>query len=297
MSVSAPHADHSERKPRSQWGPWALAMAFLLKCGRKTQLKVRRLGEILVFLAFGRAAELLDRLQLIFREIVFALDDIGLAEIFAHLRIFGSSATDLDNTDALLGASQFAGRVAAIVQGARRIGILQHVEHLQRLLIALGLGEREGVFGKSGIGQHPAVFSRRIFAFADPRPCLFRRWSGRSGRWDDEADPLAIAHSPSSPPPPPPFPPPSFPPPRGCVAPPAERTPNRVENENSVQQREGKSVILFMIELEEKRPSLEPFPVGMGSPVNTSATKLFAHDVPRVVAENFSHPREAINET
>jgi hypothetical protein len=46
------------------------------------------LGQILVILAF-LSAQLLDRRQLVLGEIKFALDDIGFAEIFAHLRIGG----------------------------------------------------------------------------------------------------------------------------------------------------------------------------------------------------------------
>src|ERR1700758_1852563 len=59
----------------------------------RPQLKVRRggdrRGQVFVFLAFGRAAELLDRRQLVLREIDLALNDIGLAEVFPHLGVLG----------------------------------------------------------------------------------------------------------------------------------------------------------------------------------------------------------------
>src|ERR1700683_301718 len=78
------------RDPSGAHGHWPW---LLLECGRKTQLKVRRRGDrrgqIFVFLAFGRAAELLDRRQLVLREIDLALDDVGLAEVFPHLGVLG----------------------------------------------------------------------------------------------------------------------------------------------------------------------------------------------------------------
>ena len=43
--------------------------------------------EVFVFLAFVRAADLGDRLQLVAREVVLALNHVGFAEILAHLRV------------------------------------------------------------------------------------------------------------------------------------------------------------------------------------------------------------------
>src|ERR1700722_14876728 len=60
---------------------------------RRLRLKsvrgLQSVGEILVILAVCRSAELLDRRQLVLGEVVFALDDIGFAQILAHLRIVG----------------------------------------------------------------------------------------------------------------------------------------------------------------------------------------------------------------
>ena len=49
---------------------------------------LKGLGQVLVIFA-SLPAQLLDRRQLILGEIELALDDVGFAEIFAHLRIGG----------------------------------------------------------------------------------------------------------------------------------------------------------------------------------------------------------------
>ena len=69
----------------------ALNRVFPLDREHKRLKRVRLLkglGQILVIFA-SLSAQLLDRRQLILGEIELALDDVGFAEIFAHLRIGG----------------------------------------------------------------------------------------------------------------------------------------------------------------------------------------------------------------
>src|SRR5271157_2214951 len=117
------------------------------------QLKSVRLiesvGEILVVFALLRSAELLDRRQLILGEVEFTLSDIGLAKILAHLRIVRVESDRLQIVAyPFLRPPKFAGRIAAIVEGARGIRVVQEVEHVDRLLKALRLGQCEGIFGQ-----------------------------------------------------------------------------------------------------------------------------------------------------
>src|SRR3984957_3576614 len=119
---------------------------------------VERLGEVAIILAVLRAAELLDRRQLLLCEIELALDHIGLAEILAHLRILRIERARLDIiANPLVGSPELAGRVAAVVERAWRVGVVEQIEHVERLLEAVGLSERIGVFGELGVGKHAAV--------------------------------------------------------------------------------------------------------------------------------------------
>src|SRR5579863_9177125 len=132
----------------------ANAGARLKKSGSKRVRLRQRLGQILVIFAV-LAAKLPDRRQLVLGEIVLALDDIGFAEVFAHLRIGGIERDRLEIvTDSLVGAPELAGRVAAVIERARGVGVVQKVEHVDRFLVTIGLGERISVFGELGIGQH-----------------------------------------------------------------------------------------------------------------------------------------------
>jgi hypothetical protein len=47
--------------------------------------------------------------------------------------------------------------LAALIERPRCVGVLERVEHVDRLLIAVGLGEPEGIFGEFGIKQNAAV--------------------------------------------------------------------------------------------------------------------------------------------
>src|SRR5271166_1829831 len=119
---------------------------------------IQRLGEFAVILAVRRTADLLDRGQLIFGEVELAFDHIGFAEILAHLRIVGIKGDGLEIIgDPFVGAPELAGRIAAIVEGARRVRIVERVEHVDRFLEAVGLRQRIGVFGELPIGKNAAV--------------------------------------------------------------------------------------------------------------------------------------------
>src|ERR1700722_4381721 len=84
----------------------------------------QRVGKILVILAVF-TAKLLDRRQLLFGEIVFALDDIGFPKVLAHLRAIGIERDRLEIiANSLVGASKLAGRVAAIVERAGSIRVV-----------------------------------------------------------------------------------------------------------------------------------------------------------------------------
>ena len=89
-----------------------------------------------------------------------ALQRIGFAEILAHLRVIRIHRHRLQIVaDAFVGAAEFARRVAAIIEGARRVGILEQIERLQRLLVAfVGLVEREGVLDDLRRPQEAAKF-------------------------------------------------------------------------------------------------------------------------------------------
>ncbi len=87
-----------------------------------------------------------------------SLNDIRLAKIFAHLGEIGIERDGLQIiANPFVGASKFAGSIAALIERPRRVGVLERVEHVDRLLIAVGLGEPEGIFGEFGIKQNAAV--------------------------------------------------------------------------------------------------------------------------------------------
>ena len=73
----------------------------------------------------------------------------------AHLKLVVVRLTVFRH--AFVGASKFAGSIAALIERPRRVGVLERVEHVDRLLIAVGLGEPEGIFGEFGIKQNAAV--------------------------------------------------------------------------------------------------------------------------------------------
>ena len=85
----------------------------------------QRAGQILVILAV-LTAKLLDRGQLLFGEIVLALDDIGSPTVLTHLGVIGIERD----------------RVAAIVERAGSIRVGREVERVDRFLIPVSLGER-----------------------------------------------------------------------------------------------------------------------------------------------------------
>src|SRR5579863_9503973 len=122
---------------------------------RSKRVRLRqRLGQILVIFAV-LATKLPDRRQLVLGEIVLALDDIGFSKILAHLRVSGVERDRLEIVaNSLVGAPELAGRVAAVIERARGVGVVQKVEHVDRFLVTIGLGERISVFGELGIGQH-----------------------------------------------------------------------------------------------------------------------------------------------
>ena len=138
---------------------------------------IQGLGQIAIILAVFRAAELLDRRQLILGEVELALDDIGFAEILAHLGIIRIEGDRLQVVvDPLVRAPELAGGVAAVVQRARRVGVVERVEDVERLLVALGLGKRIGVFGqfRDRAGRRCASSGTCDFSHSIPGPD--RRW-------------------------------------------------------------------------------------------------------------------------
>ena len=121
-------------------------------------------------------------------EIVLALDDIGFAEIFAHLRIVGIERDRFQViADALVGVAELAGRVAAIVERARRVRVVQQVEHVDRFLISVGLGERVGVFGEFGIRQDAAAPDEALLMLRVPDHA---RRAGREVGLSSSCEPL-----------------------------------------------------------------------------------------------------------
>jgi hypothetical protein len=68
-----------------------------------------------------------------FGEFVLALDDIDLPKVLAHLRVSRIQRDRLKIVaNSFVGSSQLAGRIAAVVEGARGIGIFQEVELVDR---------------------------------------------------------------------------------------------------------------------------------------------------------------------
>src|ERR1700691_5348701 len=125
--------------------------------GLKRVRLCQRAGQVLVILAV-LTAKLLDRRQLLFGEILLALDDIGFAKVLAHLRVIGIERDRLEViANPLVGASELAGRVAAIVERARAIRVAQEVEHVDRFLIPVSLGECISVFRHLGVRQDVAA--------------------------------------------------------------------------------------------------------------------------------------------
>jgi hypothetical protein len=91
-------------------------------------------------------------------ELIVALDDIALPKILAHLRGVGIESNRLEIvSNPFVGVSQLAGRITAIVERARSVRIVQKIEDTDRFLIAVGLGERIGVFSEIRVWQHAAV--------------------------------------------------------------------------------------------------------------------------------------------
>src|ERR1700736_6220766 len=90
---------------------------------------VDHLREILIILAIG-AAEALDRRQLLLGEVDLALEHIGFAEIFAYLGVARIERDRLQIIgDAFIGPAELACRIAAIVEGSWRIGVLEQIEN------------------------------------------------------------------------------------------------------------------------------------------------------------------------
>ncbi len=84
-----------------------------------------RLGELAVIFAM-RAADLPDRRQLVLGGIELPLDHIRLTEILTHLRIGWIERHGLEViANPLVGAAELARCVAAIVEGARRVWIVE----------------------------------------------------------------------------------------------------------------------------------------------------------------------------
>src|SRR5271166_3926086 len=162
-------------------------------------------GKILEIFARLRPAELLDRRQLILGEIVLALDHIGFAEVLAHLRVGRVESDRLQVVaDSFVRPSKLARRITAVVERARRIGVVERVEHVERFLVSLGLGERIGVFGEFGIGQNAGVFLQTLVPFRTPDLARsacgeVRRGEGAEGlRLAGSIEPPASAPTPRS---------------------------------------------------------------------------------------------------
>ena len=72
----------------------------------------------------------------------------------SHIKSFNSSGMvaikdrEVTPVSPLVRPAKLARRVAAIVEGARRVRVIEHVEYVDRLLVPVGLGERIGVFGE-----------------------------------------------------------------------------------------------------------------------------------------------------
>src|SRR6202042_2343539 len=125
--------------------------------GLKRVRLCQRAGQILVILAV-LTAKFLDRGQLLFGEIVLALDDIGFAKVLAHLRVIGIERNRLEVVaNPFVGASKLAGRVAAIVERAGSIRVVQKVEHVDGFLVPVSLSERISVFRHLGVRQDVAA--------------------------------------------------------------------------------------------------------------------------------------------
>ena len=110
---------------------------------------------------------------MILGKVEFPLDDIGFAEILAHLRIVRIEGDGLEIVaDPFVRAAEFARRITAIVEGAGGIGIVENVEDVDRLLVPVGLGEREAYSVRSGSDKTPLCLSRHLCVF------LSQTWPG-----------------------------------------------------------------------------------------------------------------------
>ena len=108
---------------------------------------------MLVLLAAG-AADPLDDAQLGLGAAHVALCDISLAEILAHLRVAGRQRDRFQViADALVEPAELPRRIAAIIERLGGIRVAQQVERRERLVIALGLGERVSVVAQDLVRQ------------------------------------------------------------------------------------------------------------------------------------------------
>lgn len=130
---------------------------------------LQRFSEIFVVLALFRSPEPFDGCELIFSEIEIALDDLCLAKIFTHLRVVRIERDGLQViSDPFVGATELTLRITATIERARGVRVLQCVEDVESLLVALRLRERIGIFGEFGVRENAAVSLKALVLLPVP---------------------------------------------------------------------------------------------------------------------------------
>ena len=159
------------RAPSSDLSPAAAAQfGGRLRDGRFSDIRGVGDGHCEMFVGLASSpADPLDRPQLGLGAREVAFEEIGLAEVFADLRIVRIERHRFQIVaDPLVDPSHFARRIAAVIEGDRGIRVFQQVEHVKRLAVASGLDQRVGVVGQRLIGQHPVLGLDTLLAPAVP---------------------------------------------------------------------------------------------------------------------------------
>ena len=112
---------------------------------------------MLVLLAMG-AADSPDRTQLLLGGGDVTLDDIGLAEILPDLSVARVLRNRLQIVAyPLINPTQLARRIASVIERFSRIRVAEHVERLERLVVAPGLGQRVGILRQCLVRQNTTL--------------------------------------------------------------------------------------------------------------------------------------------